>query len=177
VFLPCLAGNFFKGRKNMTRRSQLRLLYHGALFMVVSMLVQFPGLWVAFTKLSSDPVRQVMRSGHAILMATGIFMVASSSILPLLQLTSRGISWLVWSFVVSGYTFIGAISIAIPGFIHRPPDPSWNQWQQAMSLPFHLGWLNVGLIGVSGGSSAIPGFLILFGAYRAMKYSVVDSIR
>jgi hypothetical protein len=161
----------------MTRRSQLRLIYHGALFMVVSMLVQLPGLYVAFSKSLNDPLRQTMRSGHAILMATGIFMIASSMILPLLQLTSRGISWLVWSFVVSGYTFIAALAIAIPGFILNPPDPSWNQLDQAMSLPFPLGWLNLGLIGLSGGSSAIPGFLILFGAYKAMRYSVVDSIR
>ena len=167
----------FQGEEYMTRRSQLRLLYHGALFMVVSMLIQSPGLIVAFTRLSNDPVRQVMRSGHAILMATGIFMVASSSILPLLQLTSRGISCLVWSFVVSGYTFIGAISIAIPGFLLNPPAVDMNQWEQAMTLPFHLGWLNVGLIGLSGAASAIPGFVILFGAYKAMRYSVVDSIR
>jgi hypothetical protein len=52
-----------------------------------------------------------------------------------------------------------------------------NQWEQAMTLPFHLGWLNVGLIALSGGASAIPGFVILFGAYKAMRYSVVDSIR
>jgi len=162
----------------MTRRSQLRLIYHGALFMVVSMLVQLPGLYVAFSKLLNDPLRQAMRSGHAILIATGIFMIASSMILPLLQLTSRGISWLVWSFVVSGYTFIDALAIAIPGFILHPPGANLTtQWQQAMSLPYHLGWLNVGLIGLSGGSSAVPGFLILFGAYKAMKYSVVDSIR
>jgi hypothetical protein len=162
----------------MTRRSQLRLLYHGALFMVISMLVQLPGLYVAFSKELNDPLRQAMRSGHAILIATGVFMVASSSILPMLQLTSRGISWLVWSFVVSGYTFICALAIAIPGFILHPPGAELTtQWQQAMSLPFPLGWLNVGLIGVSGGSSAIPGFLILFGAYKAMKYSVVDNIR
>lgn len=160
----------------MTRRSQLRLLYHGALFMVVSMSVQFPGLFVAFTKLSDDPVRQVMRSGHAILMATGIFMVASSSILPMLQLTSRGISWLVWSFVVSGYTFILAILIAIPAFLLHPPGVG-NQLDQAMTIPLHLGWVNLALIGVSGASSAVPGFLILFGAWKAMKYSVVDNIR
>ena len=160
----------------MTRRSQLRLIYHGAIFMVVSMLLETPGLLVAFHRLSDDPLRQTLRQSHAILMATGIFMIATTAALPLLELTARGISWLVWSFVVSGYTFIAALLIILPWFVHHPPDKGLNQWEQAMTLPLHLGWLNVGLIGLSGAASAVPGFLILLGAYKSLQHLPFDDL-
>ena len=160
----------------MTRRSQLRLIYHGAIFMVTSMLLETPGLLVAFHRLSEDPLRQTLRQSHAILMATGIFMIASSAILPLLELVARDVSLLVWSFVVSGYTFIAALLIVVPGFLCHPPDKTLNQWEQAMTLPLHLGWLNVGLIGLSGAASAVPGFVILFGAYKSLQHSPLDNL-
>ena len=163
----------------MSRRSQLRLIFHGAVFILISTMVQaYPGLQVAFFNLMGDPVRQYLRQAHLILVVTGIYMIASSMVLPLLELTSRGISLLVWSFVVSGYTFLGAFVSLFVGFglQNHPPDPALNQWQQTMAIPFPLNWINIVMVGVSGASSFIPGLLIVWGAYKAMDHSPVDQI-
>jgi len=76
----------------MQRRSQLRLILHGAIFMVVTMTVGVAQFWVALHYPFGEPVRQALRSWHSILMTTGIWMIATGAGLPLLELTSRGIS-------------------------------------------------------------------------------------
>jgi hypothetical protein len=170
----------------MTRRSQLRLIFHGAVFIVISTMMEaYPGLLITFHNVMSDQVRQYWRQGHSIMMVTGIYMIATSMALPLLELTSRGISWIVWSFVVTVYSFIGATAAIFLGFyLHPPdpsctqypPDPSCTQWQQTMAIGFPLNWANIILVGITGAASFIPGVLILRGAYMAMRYSPIDEI-
>jgi hypothetical protein len=164
----------------MTRRSQTRLVFHAAVFIVISTIVQaYPGLKLAFHHALNDPVRQYFRQSHAILMATGVFMIATGAALPLLELTERGISWLVWSFVISGYSFVGAFAALIAGFglQHHLPDPKLTQWQQTIAIPFPFSWLNIGLVGLSGMASFLPGLLIVLGARNAMRRSPMDNIR
>ena len=162
----------------MIRRSQIRLIFHGGVFVLIStMFAAYPGLPRAFFHFLNDPVRQYLRQGHAILLVTGIFMLAASMALPLLELTARGISWLVWSFVISGYTFIAALAVLFAGFAHHPPDATLNQWHQTMAIPFPLNWLNIVLVGVSGATSFLPGVLIVLGAYKASQHSVVYDVR
>lgn len=161
----------------MTRRSQVRLIFHGAVSIVISTIVEaFPGLLIAFHNVMSDPVRQYWRQSHSILMVTGIFMIATSAALPFLELTSRGISWIVWSFVVTVYSFIGASATIFVGLYRHPPDPTCTQWQQTMAIGFPLNWINIILVGITGAASLIPGFLILRGAYMAMRYSPLDEL-
>src|ERR1700676_4856136 len=161
----------------MTRRSQLRLIFHGAVFIVISTIVEaFPGLLITFHNVMSDPVRQYWRQGDSIMMVTGIYMIATSMALPLLQLTSRGISWIVWSFVVTVYSFIGASATIFLGLYLHPPDPPQTQWQQTMAIGFPLNWAKIVLVGITGAASLIPGALILRGAYMAMRYSPLEEI-
>lgn len=160
----------------MSRRSQLRLIFHGALFMVISMTVEMPGLLIAFHHALNDPVRQYLRQAHVIVVATGIWMIATGAALPLLELTEKWIATLVWSLVVSGYTFLISLAVLFIGFRYDPPDPAKNQWDQTMAIPFPLGWINIGLIGLSGLTSLIPGVLIVWGAWKAMRHSPVDQI-
>lgn len=162
----------------MTRRSQLRLILHGAVFILIStILAAYPGLSRAFFHLWNDPIRQNLRQVHAIIMATGIFMIATSMALPLLQLTSRGISWLVWSFVITGYAFLAAFATLLAGFLlTHAPDPTKTQWEQTMAIPFPLNWINIILLGVVAVASFLPGPLIVRGAYMAMRYSPIDDI-
>jgi hypothetical protein len=162
----------------MTRRSQIRLLFHAAVFILLSTMVQvYPGLPTAFHQALSDPARQYLRQAHAILIATGIYMIATSTALPLLELTERGISWLVWSFVISGYTFLGAFAALFAGFRYHPPDATKSQWEQTMAIPFPLNWTNIVLVGVSGASSFLPAALIVLGAYRAARHSALENVR
>ena len=161
----------------MTRRSQLRLIFHGAVLIVIStMLEVFPGILIAFHNVMSDPVRQYWRQGHLIMMVTGIYMIATSMALPLLELTSRGISWIVWSFVVTVYSFIGASATIFLGLYLHPPDPTCTLWQQTMAIGFPLNWANIILVVITGVASLIPGALILRGAYMAMRYSPINEI-
>jgi hypothetical protein len=143
------------------------------------MVAAYPGLPRAFLHFLNDPIRQYVRQAHAILMATGMFMIATSAALPLLELTDRGISWIVWSFVVSGYTFAGAFVALFAGFRlqHHPPDANLTQWCQTMAIPFPLNWLNIVLVGVSGATSFFPGLLIMIGAYKASQNSVLYDVR
>src|ERR1700688_1639335 len=106
-----------RGGKKMPRRSQLRLIFHGAIFMLVTMIVGFFEFFLlSLPHAFDEPVRQSLRQWHAILMTTGIWMIATGAGLPLLELTSRGISWLVWMLVISGYTFILSLIVLGLGF-------------------------------------------------------------
>ena len=162
----------------MIRRSQIRLIFHGGVFILIStMLAAYPGLPKAFHSFLNDPVRQYLRQAHMILMVTGIYMLAASMTLPLLELTARGVSWLVWSFVVSGYTFVGAFLTLFAGFRHHPPSQGLTQWQQTMAIGLPLNWMNIVFVGVSGTTSFLPGVLIVLGAYRASQHSALNDVR
>ncbi|MGO9607834.1 MAG: hypothetical protein ACLQAT_31280 [Candidatus Binataceae bacterium] len=132
----------------MIRRSQIRMIFHGAVFILISTIVAaYPGLPRAFHHFWNDPIRQNLRQVHAIVMATGIFTIATSMALPLLALTARGISWLVWSFVVTGYAFLAAFATLMAGFLlTHPPDQTKTQWEQTMAIPFPLNWINIVLL-------------------------------
>jgi hypothetical protein len=162
----------------MIRRSQIRLIFHGGVFILIStMLAAYPGLSKAFHSLLNDSVRQYLRQAHLILMVTGIYMLAASMALPLLELTSRGVSWLVWSFVISGYTFFAAFLTLFAGFRCHPPVAGLTQWEQTMGIGFPLNWINIAFVGVSGATSFLPGALIVLGAYRASQHSVLNDVR
>jgi hypothetical protein len=161
----------------MTRRNQMRLILHGAIFIVFSTMVQaYPGLKLAFFHGLNDPLRQYFRQSHAILLATGMFMIATGGVLPLLELTEKWIATIAWSFVISGYTFVGAFIVLIVGLRLHPPDPSQNQWAQTMAIGFPLNWINIVLVGVSGATSFLPAVFIVGGAYRAMRHTTLDDI-
>jgi len=161
----------------MIRRSQLRLVFHGAIFMVITMLVGGPELKLAFKFHFDEPVRQALRQWHAILMATGIWMIAIGAALPLLELTSRGISWIVWTLVFSGYSFTFSLGVLFAGFLRYPAASSLTiQWCQIKALHY-FGFINFGLIVSNGVTSLIPALLIVWGAYRSMRHLPIDQIR
>src|SRR5580700_3264559 len=96
----------------MTPRSQLRLYFHGSLFIALAMsLATLPLYTITLRREFLDTYRQFVRQSHLILVLTGIWMLASGAMLPLLDLTQRSISITVWSLVSSGYTFLLAIAL------------------------------------------------------------------
>lgn len=163
----------------MVRRSQLRLVFHGSIFMLVTMLVGGPELIRAFNQVFLEIVRQSVRQWHVILITTGIWMIALGATLPLLELTSRGISWIVWSLIITGYSFIYSLGVLIYAVSHHIPQlsqhPPASQWEMVHELGW-LGWLNLGLICINGLTSLIPALLVAWGAYRALPHSPIDDI-
>jgi hypothetical protein len=162
----------------MTRRNQLRLIFHGALVLTLSMVVEMPGLCYAFHHGTDDLVRFYLRQAHAVLMATGIWMIATGMALPLLELTSRGISWLAWSLVLTAYTFAGAVGIFIAELarLHLVSQTYRTQMEQLHQLPAYARWTNLLLLGASGATSFIAGLLIAGGAFMALRHSPIDDI-
>jgi hypothetical protein len=160
----------------MIRRSQLRLILHGALFMVISMTAGTPAFFIATHYAMNEPVRQFFRQSHSIFMVTGIWMIATGAALPLLELTERGIATLVWSLLVSGYTFLVALAVFFAALRIYPPNAKNTQWETLKATPYHLGWIYIGLVVVSGATSFLPGVLIVWGAWKAAKHSPLDAI-
>jgi hypothetical protein len=161
----------------MPRRSQVRLILHGAIFMVVTMTVGGPGLWVALHYGFDEPVRTALRQWHAILMTTGIWMIATGAGLPLLELTSRGFSWVVWTLVLSGYTFILSLAVLLLGFWAYPASRSIARQIDQVRAMGWFGWINLGLITFNGVTSIIPAGIIVRGAFMAMRHTPIDEIR
>ena len=162
----------------MTRRNQLRLIFHGALILVISMTVEGPGLIYAFHHGTDDLVRLYLRQSHTVLMATGIWIIATGMTLPLLELTTRGISWLVWSLVISAYAFMVAVSEFIAGLWYYNLDPNNfpDQITQLRAMSPALQWINISFLALSGVTSLISGLLIVRGAFIAMRHSPIDDI-
>ncbi len=162
----------------MTHRSQLRAILHGALLMLISMTVEVPGFIYALRHGTDEPIRLYLRQSHTVLMATGVWMIATGMALPLLELAEKWITSLVWVLIITGYSFMIAIAVFIAGLWIYHPDPTLHPHQidQLMALPCFLRWTNLGLIAVSGVTSLISGVLIVVGAYRAMRYSITDMI-
>ncbi len=159
----------------MTRRAQQRLVFHGALFMVVAMSAGTPGFYIAIHQEWTQYLRQYFRQAHSILISTGIWMIATGAALPSLELTERGIAALVWSLIVSGYTFLVALGVLGLAFLlKRPTLP--KQWDQLMATPYHLGWVYVTLISLSGAASFLAGAATVFGTYKALHRSPLDAI-
>lgn len=161
----------------MPHRSQMRLILHGAIFLVIAMAVGGPGLWLALNCGFDQPVRQSLRQFHAILISTGIWMIATGAGLQLLELTSRGISWTVWTLVVSGYAFTLSLAVLLIGLWFYPAAASIpTQIEQIKALHW-FGWINLVLILFSGLITMIPALLIIRGAFMAMRHSAIDHIQ
>ena len=162
----------------MTRRSQLQLYFHGTLFIVIAMASATVPLF--FITLKSDFLnahRQFVRGSHLILVLTGVWMVASAGMLPLLNLTQRWISAIVWTLVGSGYTFIVAIILlAIILVISPPQDDGKAQWNMLINARYYLGYVYLGILSISGTTSLIPGFLMVGGTYKALRQYAQNAV-
>jgi len=163
----------------MIRRGQLRLYFHGVIFLVTAMVIGGPGMGLTFHREFLDQLRQFVRQSHLILMLTGIWMMASGAALPILDLTSRGLAILVWSLVVSGYTFL--VSVAIFGLVFALESglqvPLTTQWAQLSAAPYHLRYFYLTFLTANGIASLVAAWILVRGAQNALKESLVDAIR
>ena len=154
----------------MIRRGQLYLFFHGSLFIVIAMTASILPLYIfTIQKEFLDVWRQFVRSSHVILVVTGVWMVASAGVLPLLNLTQRWVSVIVWTLIASGYTFIVAIALLAVILIISPLRDSTDQWSMLKAAPYYLGYIYIAILTISGSTSLLPGILMVGGTYKALK--------
>jgi hypothetical protein len=75
---------------------------------MVGMLSGFP-YWMLIIQEKSGESRRAWRLAHIALTPTGLMMLVAGLLLPVLSLSDQLTKVLVWSFVVSGYSFVWAL--------------------------------------------------------------------
>jgi hypothetical protein len=162
----------------MPRRNQLILIFHGSLLMLISMTVESPGMIYALNHGTDDLIRQYLRQAHSVLMVTSVWMIATAMTLPFLQFAGKFIPMLVWSLVITAYSFMLAIAVFIVGLWRYHPDPIKfrHQIDQLKALPPIFYWINISLLVVSGATSLLAGGLLVRGSYNAMRESILEQV-
>ena len=90
----------------MTSTARLRLIWHGAIVLLVGLLVGLPTVVEA----STESMR-VWHTAHEALIMMGIWMLAASSAVPVLVLGQREARALMWAYLAMGYGFMIALLI------------------------------------------------------------------
>jgi len=154
----------------MTRRAQLRLFFHGAIFILAAMLIGGPGIYLAVNRGWSDDYRQLLRQSHTILISSGLWLIATGAAVPSLILSDGWVSALVWLLVLSGYTFMVAIVVLAAALQLGPPLlASASQLSKLHAAPYHLGLVYLMILGVSALASLVAGIAMIGGARKALR--------
>ncbi len=165
----------------MTRRSQLRLFFHGTFFIVAAMMVGIPGFWFTANKEFDEYVRVFLRQSHSILMGSGVWLVASGGVLSSLNVTPRSMSQLVWFLIAGGYLFLASVLVFAIALPLKPTPPSWSvtlpQWDQLLAVPYYLGIFYMVLLGISSLSFLLGALWTVRGAGKALQQSIADNVR
>jgi hypothetical protein len=90
----------------MASADRTRLIFHGAIVLLVGLLCGLPTV----IESSTEGVR-FWHTAHEALIMMGIWMLAASSVLPALVLGRREAWGLVWSLLAMGYGFMTALVI------------------------------------------------------------------
>ncbi|OLC06857.1 MAG: hypothetical protein AUH41_11840 [Gemmatimonadetes bacterium 13_1_40CM_66_11] len=88
----------------MADKDRLKLIFHGAIVLLVGLLCGLPTAIEA----STESVR-FWHTAHEALIMMGIWILAASSVRPVLLLDGREATALVWSLLAMGYGFMTAL--------------------------------------------------------------------
>jgi len=91
----------------MVTHDRARLIFHGAIVMLVGLLCGLP----AVTEVGEGALRQ-WHTAHEALIMIGVWLLAMSSVLPALVLERREASGLIWSLLAMGYGLMTALLVA-----------------------------------------------------------------
>jgi hypothetical protein len=138
----------------MANHDRLRLVWHGAIVLLTGLLC---GLPTVAESLVGDSGR-VWHTAHEALMMMGIWMLASSSVIPVLVLQRNEASLLFWSLVIMGYGFVVALTIG--GAVGVSP---FSPGGTPVSMTAFL----AAVIGILG--SVLSTALTLMGAHNALS--------
>lgn len=136
---------------------QKQILLHGAIVLFVGLLCGIPFGAAVGNAWGEEAVR-AWRVAHSGGVTVGLMLIAIGAVLHRLLLRDRVISVLVWSLVVSAYSFILGMVLAAMGGVRglRATGPALN-W--VVFAAYMVGSLGV-LLGVA---------LVILGAYAALR--------
>lgn len=136
---------------------QMQILVHGGIVLFVGLLCGIP-FGTAVAKASDDEAVRAWRVAHSGGVTVGLMLIAVGAVLHRLLLGDRAISVLVWSLVVSAYSFTFGMVLAAMGGVRglRATGPALNWVVFAAYMVGSLG----ALLGVA---------LVIFGAYAALR--------
>jgi len=143
----------------MSRRGHLQLILHGAIILLIGMLVGIPGFPSTQKYTLMDEIRLFWRQAHLIPVVTGAWMIASGAALPHLKLTDRGESLLTWSLIVSGYAFPVSLLPWAYALFKLHVDVMKSSFVALYMLPLLI----------TGIGALVGDLLIIRGAYTALR--------
>jgi hypothetical protein len=137
----------------MTETDRLRLIFHGAIIVLVGLLAGLPT-----TVEVINGSERFWHTAHEALIMVGVFLLAASSVVPALVLERRERSFLIWSFLTMGYGFVIALVLggAIGASAFEPGDS-----------PARFTAFVAAILGIAGAFLATG--LTLMGARAALK--------
>jgi hypothetical protein len=91
----------------MPTTERLRLVLHGAIVLMIGLLCGLPTVVE-----STDGAARHWHTAHEALIMVGVWLLAESSVIPLLKLESRELTALVWSLLMLAYGFTAALILA-----------------------------------------------------------------
>ena len=148
----------------MARRGALRLVLHGAILMLVGMLVGIPAFGFGPPRTMDDEFRLFFRQTHLIPIAQGAWMIASGAVLRELALTDGRASTLVWSLILSAYALLLAQLAWAIALTLGWTEAAHHGVQHSALAPLYIGALSVTAVG------AIVGIILLMvGALSALR--------
>ncbi len=141
----------------MSEPLQMQIVLHGAIVLVVGLLCGIP-FGVAVGSTWGDEAVRAWRVAHSGGVTVGLMLIAIGAVLHRLLLGDRAISVLVWSLVVSGYSFTFGMVLAATAGVRglRAAGPVLN-W--VVFTAYMAGTLGA-LVGVA---------LVIRGAYAALR--------
>jgi hypothetical protein len=98
----------------MAERDRLRLIFHGAVVILVGLLSGIPTVIEAMNESG-----RFWHTAHEALIMVGVWMLAASSVRPVLVLDQREATALVWSMLALGYGF--TVALVMGGVLGTSP--------------------------------------------------------
>ncbi len=141
----------------MSEPLQMQIVLHGAVVLFVGLLCGIP-FGAAVGNASGDDAARAWRVAHSGGVTVGLMLIAVGAVLHRLLLGDRAISVLVWSLVVSGYSFTFGMVLAATAGVRglRATGPVLNWLVFAAYMVGSLG----AVLGVA---------LVIRGAYAALR--------
>jgi hypothetical protein len=103
---------------SINANSRLRIIVHGAVILLVGLACGIPSVLEA-----AQEHGRMWQAAHSALLMLGVWLLATAAIAPLLVLGERESAGLVWSMIITGYSFAAAVIIqAITGERAISPD-------------------------------------------------------
>jgi hypothetical protein len=134
---------------------QRRVLFHGAILLLVGMLYGIPFAEVLVD--GGDVAARPWRVAHTGLVAGAVLLIAVSAAMPHVMLGPRGTSWLVGSLVLTAYGAIVGLGLPPLAGVRglAPEGPPLNLVAFAGNLVVGVGSLVAGVLLVHGAHAAL----------------------